>query len=332
MLTYILRRLMQMAVTLVIISIVSFLVVYTAPGNPFTSGLDPNSDPTTTEIQIEQYNLDEPLYYQYVSFFGDFFSDCWIFVSEGVDSPNYALQSFKSSEAVIPTMMRKMLVTLPLVIISTLLTWTLAFPLGIYSALNRGTWKETLITTLAYASIALPSFWLALLVLNFFTSTLGIPLASPSTLGAELTGLQGAMDKIWHWSVPSAIAALGGIGLLSRYVKGQMLEVLDADFVRTARAKGLDRDTVNYKHALRNAALPFVTMIASILPALFSGSLIFEAIYAWPGIGRWAYNAAMQRDYSIVITTLFVSSSLTLVGLLISDLLYGVVDPRIKLS
>lgn len=332
MFSYVIRRFFQMGVTLFIISILSFLIVYSAPGDPFTQGLDPTGDPITSEIEIEQYGLDRPLYEQYYNFYKMFFSDVVTFAEEGIDSRNYRLESFINNDPVVPTMLRKMLVTLPLVIISTLLTWTLAFPLGIFSAMNRGKKVEAFVTIGTYGMIALPSFWLALLVVKFFTETLGIPIAGDKTIGYELTGYRMVFDRIWHWAVPSAIASLAGIALLSRYVKGQMLEVLGSDYVRTARAKGLDMEVVNYRHALRNAALPFITMIAGIFPAIFSGSVVFESIYAWPGIGRWAFAAVFQRDYNVVITTLFVSSSLTLVGILISDLLYGVVDPRIKLS
>ncbi|MCA8939709.1 MAG: ABC transporter permease, partial [Planctomycetes bacterium] len=265
-------------------------------------------------------------------FYGSLFADIGTFASEGLEAETYQLKSIKTQEPVVPTMMQRMLKTLPLFLVTTLLVWTLAFPTGIYSALRRGRPSEVGVTIVSYAMISLPSFWLALLVINFFTGTLGIPVAAPQTLGTELDGIQGFMDKTWHVAVPSVIAALSGIALLSRYVKGQMLEVMHADFVRTAKAKGLNDDVVYYKHALRNAALPFITMIGGLLPSLFGGSIVFEAIYAWPGLGRWSFQAVMQRDYTIVMTTLFVSSTLTLIGILISDLLYGVVDPRIKLS
>jgi peptide/nickel transport system permease protein len=140
------------------------------------------------------------------------------------------------------------------------------------------------------------------------------------------------MDRTWHLVLPSALGATAGIAVLSRYVRSQMLEVITSDYVRTARAKGLDEDTVLYKHALRNGLLPFVTMLGLIVPGLVGGSVIIETIFAWPGIGRLGYEAILSRDYPIVITLNFIAALLTLVGTLLSDLLYMVVDPRIRLE
>ncbi|MCA8946151.1 MAG: ABC transporter permease, partial [Planctomycetes bacterium] len=225
-----------------------------------------------------------------------------------------------------------MLITLPLVILTTLITWTLSFPVGIYSSLRRGRWQDQIITVLAYALIALPGFWISLLLIQFITHVVNRPIIAPHTLGVEYTGVRAIMDATWHVAVPAFIGALTGIAVLSRYVKGQMLEVLGQDYIRTAKAKGLDGDTVYYKHALRNASLPFITMLAGLLPSLFGGSVVFEAIYAWPGLGRWVFEAVFNKDVFIVVTSLFVGSGLTLFGILLSDLAYSVADPRVKLG
>jgi peptide/nickel transport system permease protein len=139
------------------------------------------------------------------------------------------------------------------------------------------------------------------------------------------------MDRTWHLVLPSLLAAAAGIAYLSRYVRSQMLEVASSDYVRTARAKGLPEDDVLYRHALRNGLLPFVTMLGLLIPGLIGGSVIFETIFAWPGIGRLGYEAILARDYPVVIALNFVAAVLTLVGTLLSDLLYMVVDPRIRL-
>jgi peptide/nickel transport system permease protein len=140
-----------------------------------------------------------------------------------------------------------------------------------------------------------------------------------------------AMDRIWHLLLPSILGATAGIAVLSRYVRSQMLEVEGQDYVRTAKAKGLSPDQVHYKHALRNALLPFVTMFGLILPGLIGGSVIIESIFSWPGMGRMAYEAILARDYPVILTVNFVSAVLVLAGTFISDLLYLVVDPRIRL-
>jgi peptide/nickel transport system permease protein len=210
--------------------------------------------------------------------------------------------------------------------------WSLSFPVGIYSALRRNTFKDRLITVVSYTLIAFPGFWIGLLIIGFITKSLGIPIVAPETIGVELGGLRGFFDSVWHVAIPALVSSLTGVAVLTRYVKGQMLEVMDQDYIRTAKAKGLDRDTVYYKHALRPTSLPFVTMIAGLLPAVFGGSVVFEAIYAWPGLGRWFLEAVFTRDIYIVMTSLFVSAALTLIGILISDILLSVVDPRVRLS
>jgi peptide/nickel transport system permease protein len=328
---YIIRRLFQMALTLVVVSILSFLLVVLAPGDPFAGQLDPQSTPMDIERQRDMGGYDDPVMTKYVGFYRDFFGDLGNVIAPKQDY-DWRLVSFNTKEPVLPTMWRKMLVTLPLVILTTIITWTLSFPVGVYSALRRGTIPDQTITVLSYTLIAFPGFWLALLVINFFTVQLGIPVISPETLGVELEGPRAFMDRTWHVAVPGIIGAFAGMAIMTRYVKGQMLEVMGQDYIRTAKAKGLDNDTVYYRHALRNAALPFITMLAGLLPALFGGSVVFEAIYSWPGLGRWVFEAVFTRDVYIVMTSLFVGSALTLLGILISDLLYSVADPRIKLA
>jgi peptide/nickel transport system permease protein len=152
------------------------------------------------------------------------------------------------------------------------------------------------------------------------------------TFGREEVGpLFAFMDRTWHLVLPSVLAAVAGIAVLSRYVRSQMLEVLDADYVRTARSRGLHEDQVLYRHALRNGLLPFVTMLGLLIPGLIGGSVIFETIFAWPGIGRLGYEAILNRDYPVVIALNFMAAVLTLIGTLLSDLLYMAVDPRIRL-
>ncbi|MBX3475765.1 MAG: ABC transporter permease [Planctomycetes bacterium] len=331
MISYIIRRLLQMGITLFVVSILSFLLVVLAPGDPFAGHLDPNALPADIERQRDTGGYDDPVVTKYLTFYGNFFSDLGAAFSPSAGY-EWKLVSNITKEPVLPTMWRKMLVTLPLVILTTIIVWTLSFPIGIFSALRRGTFKDQTITVLSYTLIAFPGFWLALLVINFFTVQLGIPVISPETLGVELEGPRAFFDRTWHVAVPGIVGSFGGIAVMTRYVKGQMLEVQGQDYIRTAKAKGLDRDTVNYKHALRNASLPFITMLAGLLPSLFGGSVIFESIYSWPGLGRWFLEAVFTRDAFIVMANLFVGSGLTLMGILVSDLLYSVADPRIKLG
>ena len=160
-----------------------------------------------------------------------------------------------------------------------------------------------------------------------------VPIIGMRTFGME--NAQPAfrwMDRLWHLVVPSVMSAIAGIAILSRYVRSQMLEVVRQDYVRTARAKGLPEESVIYRHALRNALLPFVTMFGFLLPGLIGGSVIFEQIFAWPGLGRLGYEAILARDFPVILTINFIAATLTLVGTLVSDILYAVVDPRIRLQ
>jgi len=158
-----------------------------------------------------------------------------------------------------------------------------------------------------------------------------VPILGIRTFGMEeVGGMTAVMDRVWHLVLPSVLGATGGIAWLSRYVRGQMLEVESQDYVRTARAKGLPEDTVHYRHALRNALMPFVTMFGLILPGLIGGSVIIEKIFAWPGMGRLGFDAIVARDLPVVLTLGFFSSVLVLIGTFVSDVLYVFVDPRVK--
>jgi peptide/nickel transport system permease protein len=161
---------------------------------------------------------------------------------------------------------------------------------------------------------------------------LHVPVIGLKTYGLTGAGLlTQAMDRLWHLMLPSILGAAGGVAVLSRYVRNQMLEVQNQDYVRTARAKGLPSDKVYYKHALRNALLPFVTMFGLVLPGLIGGSVIIESIFSWPGMGRMAYEAILARDYPVILTVNFISAILVLAGTWLSDVLYMIVDPRIRL-
>jgi peptide/nickel transport system permease protein len=214
-----------------------------------------------------------------------------------------------------------------------LIEWCLAFPAGIGAAVRRGAVFDRATTLASYALISFPSFFLAYLVIIWLVTAFDVPVIGMRTFGME--GAQAAyraMDRVWHLAIPSLLAALGGIAIYSRYVRSQMLEVLSQDYVRTARAKGLADDDVVYHHALRNALLPFVTMFGLMIPGLIGGSVIVEQIFAWPGLGRLFYDAVLARDFPVILTINFIGAVLTLLGTFLSDVLYAVVDPRIRVQ
>lgn len=319
MLSFIGRSIIQKTVTLFFVSIVSFLIIHMAPGKPSqVDPLNPKFTPEMVERFRKEFHLDKPLYIQYFYFYHDLFTGKTV--------------SWKDNQPVLAKIFERFLNSLPLFIVGTILTWTLSFPVGIRSALYRGGLYDRSATFFSYLFISIPGFFFAYILIIFVVNSFHVPVIGMETFGLEsLSRHRVFMDRIWHLLIPSILGATGGIAVLSRYVRSQMLEVEGQDYVRTARAKGLSAEQVHYKHALRNALLPFVTMFGLILPGLIGGSVIIESIFSWPGMGRMAYEAILARDYPIILTVNFISAVLVLGGTFISDLLYMVVDPRIRL-
>lgn len=314
------RALSQRLFLAFLISIIAHAVIHLAPGEP--SQVDP-SNPLMKPDDIAQirkaFHLDEPIYLQYMYWMRD--------LATG------DLKSFKDSQPVLPKIWQRFLNSLPLFVVGTIIVWCLSFPTGIYAAVNRGSKYDRMSMFSSYALISLPSFFLAYVAILWVVNTFGVPVLGMRTFGLEdSSGISQFMDRVWHLVLPSILSALGGVAVLSRYVRSQMLEVIDQDYVRTARAKGLDEDTVIYKHALRNALLPFITMFGLLLPSMIGGSVIVEQIFAWPGLGRLGYEAILNRDYPVILTLNFMAALLTLLGTFISDLLYAFADPRIRLQ
>ena len=319
MLSFIARSIIQKTITLFFVSIISFLIIHIAPGEPSqVDPLNPKFTPEMVERFRKEFHLDKPLYVQYIYFYRDLFRGKTV--------------SWKDNQPVLGKIWERFLNSLPLFIVGTILTWTLSFPIGIRSAIRRGGIYDRSSTFLAYLLISIPGFFFAYILIKFMVPLLHVPVIGMKTFGiGEASWLRIIMDRTWHLLLPSILGATGGIAILSRYVRSQMLEVESQDYVRTAMAKGVPEEQVHYKHALRNALLPFVTMFGLILPGLIGGSVIIESIFSWPGMGRMAYEAILARDYPIILTVNFVSAVLVLAGTFISDLLYMVVDPRIRL-
>jgi len=319
MFAFIGRSAVQKIVTLFFVSVVSFLIIHLAPGQPSqVDPLNPKFTPEMVERYRQEFHLDEPLYRQYAYFYRDLVSGRTV--------------SWKDNQPVLAKIWERFLNSLPLFILGTVLTWTISFPLGIRSAIFRGGMYDRSATFFSYLLISIPGFFFAYIMIIIVVTRLHVPVIGMETFGIkDVSILHVVMDRVWHLLLPSVLGATAGIAMLSRYVRSQMLEVEGQDYVRTARAKGLPPEEVHYKHALRNALLPFVTMFGLILPGLISGSVIIESIFSWPGIGRMAFEAILSRDYPIILTVNFVSAVLVLIGTFISDLLYMIVDPRIRL-
>lgn len=318
MTAFIIRSVGERIVLLFFISIISHAIVHLAPGEP--SLVDP-SNPRMKAEDIARiraaFHLDEPMHKQYLFWMKDLFSG--------------QLRSFKDNQPVLGKIWQRFLNSLPLFILGTLITWLLAFPVGIQAAVKRGSLYDKSTTFLSYAMISIPGFFLSYICVIVIVKIFDVSVIGMQTFGMEnADSFHRWMDRIWHMTIPALMSAVAGVAVLSRYVRSQMLEVMGHDYIRTARAKGLPEDVVIYRHGLRNALLPFITMFGLIIPGLIGGSVIFETIFAWPGMGRLGYEAILARDFPVILTLNFISAILVLIGTLISDILYAAVDPRIK--
>lgn len=322
MLRYIVRRLLLTIPLLVGISLISFLVIHMAPGGPIGVASD-LSTKTTAESRARlraYYGLDKPLYVQYGRWLGrmatlDFGRSF---------SPDGRQVSQKIGERV-P-------VTLSINLLSMMLILLVAIPIGIYSAVRKDSWFDRISTVTVFAGFAVPGFWLALLLMILFGVTLGwLPISGLVSLQYEHLGLLGKIvDRARHLILPVFLEGFMGLAALSRYMRTSMLEVIRQDYIATARAKGLPERTVIFRHAARNALLPVITILGLSVPDLLGGSVIFETIFAIPGLGQLFFQGVMSRDYPLVMGMLVIGAFLTLIGNLLADVGYALADPRIR--
>jgi len=314
---YLFRRLLYTLITLIGISILSWVIITQAPGSPIALTLDPKVSPKIIEQMEKNYDLDKPVYQQYFLWLKRLFTG--------------ELYSFKDGRPVMKKIGERIWNTLLLNLVAIIIIFSLAIPLGIFSAKRQYSFLDNLGTFGAYLGISIPSFWLAYLLILGTVKLFGYPvLGMRSFVTEDFTTTEMILDRLWHLMLPSIILAIGGIAALSRYTRSSMLEVIRQDYVRTAKAKGLPEETVYYKHALRNALLPIITLFGFLIPGLIGGSIIMETVFAWPGIGRLAYQAVLARDYPVVMTINTITAVLVLIGNFVADILYGIADPRIR--
>ena len=321
MLEYIIRRLLFMIPLLLGITIITFVVVQLSPGGPadMLTGLSPKVDAEAKARLRTLYGLDKPIHVQY-----------WLWLSRIVQF-NFG-ESFKDGRLVIIKILERLPATLLLNVLSLLLIFFIALPIGIMSAVRQDSFFDKGMTVFVFLGFSVPAFWLALLLMLFFGVVLGwLPISGMHSVNFPYFSLGGKLwDLIKHLILPVFVSAFGGLAYLSRYSRASMLEVLRQDYIRTARAKGVPENKVIYKHALRNALIPIVTILGLSLPALIGGGFIFETIFAWPGMGRLGYQAIMARDYPVIMGVGVIAALLTLLGNLIADITYAFVDPRIR--
>jgi len=306
-----------MLITLVGISIISWVVITQAPGSPIALTMDPKVSPKIIEQMMKNYDLDKPIHQQYYLWLKKLFTG--------------RLYSFQDGRPVMAKIGEKIWNTLFLNLVTIIITFSLAIPLGVFSARRQYSFLDHLGTFGAYLGISTPSFWIAYLLILETVSLFGYPVLGMRSFVTEgFTTVEIALDRLWHLMLPSIILATHSIAGISRYTRSSMLEVIRQDYIRTAKSKGLPEDVVYYKHGLRNALLPIITIFGFLIPSLIGGSIIIETVFAWPGIGRLSYQAVLARDYPVVMTILTISAVLTLLGNFIADILYGIADPRIR--
>ncbi|MCK4802352.1 ABC transporter permease [bacterium] len=321
MLEYIVRRLLFMIPLLLGITIITFVVVHLSPGGPadMLTGLSPKVSAEAKARLHSLYGLDKPLHVQY-----------WLWLSRLVRF-DFG-RSFKDGRLVIVKILERLPATLLLNVLSLLLIFFIALPIGIISAVRQDSFFDKGMTVFVFLGFSVPAFWLALLLMVLFGVVLGwLPISGMHSVNFPYFSFWGKLwDIIKHLILPVFVSAFGGLAYLSRYSRTSMLEVLRQDYIRTARAKGLSEKKVIYRHALRNALIPIVTLLGLSLPALIGGGFIFETIFAWPGMGRLGYQAIMARDYPVIMGVGVIAALLTLLGNLIADITYAFIDPRIR--
>lgn len=321
---YILKRILFMVPLLLGITLVCFFVMHLAPGLPtdLQTQMNPKSTIEMKERLKTMYELDKPVHEQYLS---------WL---KKLSRGDLGISFSSDHRPVAAKIMERLPITIILEFLSLIIIIAIAVPIGVLSAVHQDSIFDKVTGVLVFIGFAVPTFWLALLLMIFFGIHLGwLPISGLRSLNYEyLTPWSQFVDLVKHLVLPVFISAFGGLAGLSRYMRANMLEVIRQDYIMTARAKGLSERDVIYKHALRNALLPAITILGLSIPGLIGGSVIFETIFAIPGMGQLFYMSVMARDYPTVMGILLIGAILTLLGNLIADVSYALADPRIRIS
>jgi peptide/nickel transport system permease protein len=311
---YILRRLAVSIPVIFGVTVIAYFAMTLAPGNAVDMLIDPGMTKADIELTKERLGLDQPVTVQYVRWLGELLQG----------NLGY---SFRSRRPVAQLIGERMGATLLLTATALLLAYLVAIPIGVLSAIRQNSILDYAGTAFATIGISVPSFMLGLLLIYSFSLKLGwFPTGGMQTLGSDF----GYLDRLSHLVQPAIVLSMYTMGMVMRYVRSSMLEVLHHDYMRTARAKGLSEITVLVRHGLRNAILPVITLLGLQLPMLFAGAIITEQIFGWPGMGRLVVQAITGRDYPVIMGLNLLAAVMVIAGNLFADIMYGVVDPRIR--
>jgi peptide/nickel transport system permease protein len=313
---YLLARSLQSLILLVLVSVIGFTVLHLAPGGPLAQfALVPGMSQADIARIAHQMGLDRPLPLQYWEWFSRLLTGDWG-------------RSYRDNQPVLAVIGSHLGATLELMVTATLIAVLLGTWIGVMGAIRRYSLFDYLATIGAMVALSIPTFWFGLITIYVFSVELGwLPAGNRYTVGDA-----SFLDYLHHLIGPSLVLALVTIAIWSRYTRSSMLDVINQDYIRTARAKGLPERVVLARHAIRNALLPMITIAGLQLPTLLSGALVTETVFTWPGMGRLFLDSLGYRDYPVVMGILMFSAVLVLVGNLLADVLYAVADPRIRLD
>lgn len=325
MIGYLVRRLLGAIPLLLGILTIIFFVVHLAPGDPTARFFNPNVSPEVIEQMRRNLGLDQPLHIQYWKWLSAFLTGDF----------GYSFGQMRPINEILPEVLWN---TLQLTLVSLVVIFVVGMLIGIVQAVRQYSLADNVLTFVALFFYSMPSFWFALMLILILSLRAGqegwflqFPASGMTSIDYEYLSAGGKIrDRVMHLILPSIALGIGSAAGVARYMRGSMLEVIHQDFIRTARAKGLSERTVVFKHALRNALIPIITLIGLYLPFLLSGAVLVETIFAWPGMGRAIVEAILARDYPMVMATSFVIAAIVVLGNLLSDVLYAVVDPRIR--
>ncbi len=323
MLRYLLKRTFLMIPILIGITALSYGVMRLAPGGPAEAQMDFSAKVSAeARARLQQlYGADQPFYKQYAT---------WLTKFVTLDFG----RAFADGRKVKDKILERLPITLTINLLAMGIVLLIALPIGILSATRQYSLLDRLSTIFVFVGFSTPSFWLALLLIYLFGVQWGIlPISGVQSLDAS--GLSFAVrlsDWSAHLVLPVLVSAFGGLAGLSRYMRNNMLEVMRQDYIRTARAKGLPERTVVYKHALRNALMPVITILGLSIPGLIGGSVILETVFGIPGMGQLMFQAVLSRDYNVAMGILAPAAALTMLGNFLADVAYAFTDPRVRLQ
>lgn len=312
---YIAARLIQAVPILLGITVVAFVVLSSMPGGPLAAyKMNPNVRGEDLQRLAKQFGLEGPVHVRYLAWLRNFVRGDWGY-------------SIVTQRPVLTMITERFVNTLTLMGIALLLTLAVAIPVGVYSAVRQYSPFDYLATGLSFVGLSLPTFWLGLLLILLFSVELRwLPAGGMFTIGAPFS----LADRARYVALPAATLAVVSAGFYTRYLRASVLDVLGQDFIRTARAKGVMERRVVFRHALQNAALPFATVVALHLPDLFTGAVVAETIFAWPGMGRLFWESALRIDYPVLMGILTFTAVGVFAANLLADVVYGLLDPRIR--